>query len=63
MTFMTDCVEGGWTAADLFGTTDGRGPPGIIRQLRGRKVVEVTAEAVRLESGEVLRREPSDEGS
>ena len=22
MTFMTDCIEGGWTAADLFG-----GPP------------------------------------
>ena len=63
MTFMTDCIEGGWTAADLFGAADGKGPSGIIRQLRGRKVVEVTAEAVRLESGEALRREPLDEGS
>ena len=63
MAFLTDAIEGGWTAADLFGAADGKGPPGVIRQLQGRKIVSVTPAEVRLELGELLRREPRDEGS
>jgi len=61
MGFMTDLVEGGWSAAELFGAGDGT--PGVVRQLRGRKVVNVTPQAVMLESGEAMAREPQDKAA